>query len=525
MGPLAILGSVAAVVQLADTAAGALLKSLKTAKRLREIPTKMAETLDDVEKSIERIRDILQKMLQPGSDVFDRLTTEQRDRLYQCTDNIRLATEELHGDLQPLVDDLSKNKSNAVKDLWKRWVSLQMEHKLAQGAEKVRKLKMELVQELQITGIELQSRHAKESTRAWKVHEASSNVIISQTKDTQESLRTISLTLTDHARSQQDSFATVQQDLASVQLNQGGYHDQLVHIGDQMTNVGGQITNVGNQVMDACSQLSSNERLTRDRMDQMVQYQAQHQAELRQEVVALKSELLAVFSGQHQGLSKATLATAMQLNDEDKRRVETSTRVDLMSRPSSVKDALESSLSQGGNMLYRCNCNRQPQIAETKVWRLKFRKEATTTHSEHCMLYRTGARSWSYSVLAWLYPFLNQTMELTIGASTGAGIWTISPPLRFHGTVKRSDSPLFQAFDRFNEFCYDRRMDTGWWRLRHPLDKDDFIDTLEQLQFLRMTLQQLVTDGKASGSDSDENGDTILVVSTPIAISLNAYTY
>lgn len=164
---------------------------------------------------------------------------------------------------------------------------------------------------------------------------------------------------------------------------------------------------------------------------------------------------------------------------------------------------------------WRCRCKAGRQ---TKVWnygRFGFRVE--TQAAQSCPLHGVTV-SWSYSVVAQLSPWLRRALELTVGACFGSSGWYIKPPLRLFVTVKRSESPIFHLFDQFIEsFRAKDDRTTSVLFLHRPTNDKVFFrwneeDTRSSLIALTRDIESAVCSGLASGSDTDEYGNTLLFV-------------
>lgn len=155
--PLTILGSVAASVQLVQVAAGALLGTVKFARELREIPKKTATQLEDVDRSAERVQHVCTQTLATGSVLFDQLEPAQRLRLSRCAENVRVAIDEAQAVLEPIVNGHSSVKVRPLRRLWRAVVSVTKEGLIAEKLERVDKLNLEMLRELQIASLKIQA--------------------------------------------------------------------------------------------------------------------------------------------------------------------------------------------------------------------------------------------------------------------------------------------------------------------------------------------------------------------------------
>ncbi|KAL0930463.1 uncharacterized protein CTRU02_214538 [Colletotrichum truncatum] len=155
--PLAILGSVAASFQLVEVAAKTLLGTLKFVRELRDIPRKTAAQLDDVDRSTERVRYMCTSVLGAGSVAVDNVDSAILARLSTCADGLRSALDEAQGMLKPLVDGYDAAKNKPVRRLWNAVVSTTRESSILDRLQKIDKLNLEMVGELQIAGFAVQA--------------------------------------------------------------------------------------------------------------------------------------------------------------------------------------------------------------------------------------------------------------------------------------------------------------------------------------------------------------------------------
>ena len=162
---------------------------------------------------------------------------------------------------------------------------------------------------------------------------------------------------------------------------------------------------------------------------------------------------MSVLTGQAVELSAASRRTSQTLSRVDQSLVQEGIREQLLRSPSSLADATEGLWSGRPPTTRWCRCRATRQSSATKIWGLSFRAEESSEHRPRCAYAASGTRSWSYSARTALMPFLNATLELALESTTRPGYSSISPSLRFHGVVRRSQSPLFQAFDRLPAKC------------------------------------------------------------------------
>lgn len=149
---LAIFGGLAAGMQLVQTAAEALLATIKLMRALKGIPEKLALLLNDVDDSITR----LCNSCNAGSKLFLSLDQAKTERLSQCATALYPVLQEIHRMLIPLIKD-HKGRSGPFRRLWKTLVSLSVEKELSEKLERLDRLNIEIVRELGMIGLEMQS--------------------------------------------------------------------------------------------------------------------------------------------------------------------------------------------------------------------------------------------------------------------------------------------------------------------------------------------------------------------------------
>ncbi|KLU84768.1 hypothetical protein MAPG_03804 [Magnaporthiopsis poae ATCC 64411] len=122
----------------------------------------------------------------------------------------------------------------------------------------------------------------------------------------------------------------------------------------------------------------------------------------------------------------------------------------------------------------RCRCRPLTTTRFAAGGILRYEKESSSEHTSECP--KSRSNSWRYSVSIMLAPFLNKAVELTLGATSGAGAWSLSPPIKFIPRVRAVDSPVYSilrsachltvqfgsdairaasAIDRMDQLCRD----------------------------------------------------------------------
>lgn len=167
----------------------------------------------------------------------------------------------------------------------------------------------------------------------------------------------------------------------------------------------------------------------------------------------------------------------------------------------------------------RCRSNMVSEIRKFGPFAYKTERQASQVCPFHG---RIGQKS--YSIEANLSPWANGFLQLSLGMLFQGETWSILPPLKFQGTVKRSESPIFRLIDDFISSC-------------STMEKWNFHDTQivgplrgnSQMEFVRLSwdsqrtkdglagvlhgIEEAAATGLASYSDMDERGSTLLTVS------------
>jgi hypothetical protein len=123
---------------------------------------------------------------------------------------------------------------------------------------------------------------------------------------------------------------------------------------------------------------------------------------------------------------------------------------------------------------------------------------------------------WSYHLKTNLSPFSSSALEFTLGVLCSRKSLSLSPSLRLHSVVKRSDSHLFYWFDHFDKMVRGRAAGKGL-----STDQPLVLRRLPQarledmLSTLVAGVHLSIARGLASGCDSDEKGRNLLSVSLP----------
>ena len=155
MDPVSALGLAAGAVQFADVGVRALIGMVKLLERLRETPKRMAELLQDVDKSIQRIH-ALRNAMQQSNSLFTHLSTTQIQRVMGNVDDAYQATIELRHALEPLFRKSNITGHGWARKTWRSAVSVSMETRIAEKITRINRLNAEVMGEMQFTELEMQ---------------------------------------------------------------------------------------------------------------------------------------------------------------------------------------------------------------------------------------------------------------------------------------------------------------------------------------------------------------------------------
>lgn len=524
--PLAVLGAAAAGLQVVEIAATACLRTVRFVKDLKDVPQKLAVLLQDVEKSTARVHYIFSAMLQPGSKVFEQLDPAQFGSLVKTATELRQAMDDVNAILKPLVGSDPSATEKAMQRLWKSVTAVKAKKGVMEKLERVDRLNNEVNRQLAITGLELQATVSDKLDQAVVISRNDQAGLIDAVETNSRKLQ-----VTIHERQN-----ATRNHLTSIESTGRDVHQTITEVRGNVTSLNTDMRRVAEATTDMRQTLATfaNQERTESISHQQMQDLLSQRAS-RTDILQLRDDIISMLTGQKAELSVISRMTTQSLSQNDQNFVEESTRQQLLSCPSSLAEACTISRRGGITLPKRCRCRLSRQSSHTKIWGLSFRAEESNEHRPDCHYAKSGSRSWSYSMRAVLAPFLNATLELAIGATTGHGNWSMAPPLRFHGTVKRSQSPLFQAFDRFPALCVKRVFDSyhpgctilSWFQMENILpeihSRDlftrfyfyvewDIGNTKRQLSDLGYRIRLAIESGHASGTDSDEQGQTLFFV-------------
>ncbi|KID83676.1 hypothetical protein MGU_09062 [Metarhizium guizhouense ARSEF 977] len=158
---LAVLGAVAAAVQFAEAAAGALVKTIGVVRGLREVPPKLARLLSEVEASTSHVESLCSSLSPQhgGSDMSKQIQSQAHlDGLLETMTALYKATQDVNSFLAPMAEfgQVSTAKGRRMARMWKSIVSLKMDKELPDKLERLNRLNINVVRELSLVGLQVQ---------------------------------------------------------------------------------------------------------------------------------------------------------------------------------------------------------------------------------------------------------------------------------------------------------------------------------------------------------------------------------
>lgn len=174
----------------------------------------------------------------------------------------------------------------------------------------------------------------------------------------------------------------------------------------------------------------------------------------------------------------------------------------------------------------RCKCRSNMVSAIHKFGPFAYKTDRQAF--QVCPLHRRIGQK-SYSIEANLNPWANGLIQLSLGMLFQGKTWSILPKLKFQGTVRRSESPIFRLIDEFISSCSKVEMGTTWDGPGVLHDREggmsvrfvwDSRKTKDCLTGVIRGINESTSAGLASCSDMDEQGCTLLTVSTTRALCI-----
>ena len=145
-------------------------------------------------------------------------------------------------------------------------------------------------------------------------------------------------------------------------------------------------------------------------------------------------------------------------------------------------------------------------------------------HQLNCPYRKSAERVYTIGFSSSLTRLVGKAFSLSVSANVGAGSYSVTPALNVRNVVCRASSPAFQLFDiaarkhqKWLTFESCKEDPDGWeyfdlsngelyYRIWDVEGSEDFLKGLVR------SLDCLFTSGKASATDRDEKGETLLHV-------------
>ena len=147
---LAVVGGVSAGLQLVSTTADAVLATIKLIQDLKDVPERLALLLSDIKESISRVS----RSCSVGSTTSQHLSPLQNDTLFRCMKRLHSALEDIQATLMPLFTARVSRRDSVLR-VWKSFVSLKITKELSHKIERLNRLEIEVVRELEEIGVDM----------------------------------------------------------------------------------------------------------------------------------------------------------------------------------------------------------------------------------------------------------------------------------------------------------------------------------------------------------------------------------
>lgn len=158
MEPISAVGLAAGAVQFADVGSRALLGMIRVLKDLKQTPKRMAELLQDLDMSLQRIYALHNELQQHPSSMFSQLDAVQRQRIADCINTAYQATSSLRVTLDPLFRTQNATSRDWIGRAWRSVVSVTIEKDIEQKVVRIERIKGEVMRELQLANLEVHAR-------------------------------------------------------------------------------------------------------------------------------------------------------------------------------------------------------------------------------------------------------------------------------------------------------------------------------------------------------------------------------
>ncbi|KAK6062948.1 hypothetical protein SCUP515_12872 [Seiridium cupressi] len=387
------------------------------------------------------------RLLRPDSPVFSQLSTSQYAQLYPYAIDARKALEAVQKVLQALEDDHKSPEGKLVPRVWKSTITAKAVRDIESDLKVIERLNTSLIRELNVSGFETQSVLRGQNEQILELASVSS----ARADVAYESLNLTSILQTQAIENVSKSITSFSQGLDTVRQEGSSHHGTL---------------------------------------KQSIDSTKVELADVRQDLGVLKS------------------------NSE----IANVTVTDIKSMVSGQSIILESLMEIKNKELVELIREQKRQ----KSGRMGEWDSVENQNIRHCPAHGK-VHSWSYSIQTKLGPWLSGVLEFTLGLQRHGHSWSPHTPLKFRATVKRTDSLLFKLFDEFVATCPQVQTSEPL----EPRSPEEFVRakqgkqrrlllwnkeaTERNMTHLVRSIREVISSGRASGSDVDEQGHTLLM--------------
>lgn len=393
--PLAAFGAATAGIQFGIGAAKSVLAVVKLLQELKDAPKEVAEIISDLTHSADRV----ESLVSDQSIITNDFTPEQHARLSHPAAEFKGAIETLAGKLESLVEGADRRKRDAFKRAWNRARYLQMRDEVRSDRLRIDRLYQEvkgvllviMAESLALTRFVVPFLIPQRRARPHQELIVCANHL---QRDT---------TARTHKLVEEAMVPNVRATNATVEA-----------IKD---NLGSGLEDVNRKLDLICLALS-----TVPQQDEAF------------DTSPISAQILkALAAAKHSSLPNSGL--------EAQDRWAPQAAWQLGRYPSALAEACDALQPAYRRRKPRCRCRPLTATRIAAGGILRYEKESSSEHARECP--RNGSSSWRYSVSIMLAPFLNKAVELTLGATSGAGAWSLSPPIKFIPRVRTVDSPAY----------------------------------------------------------------------------------
>ncbi|EEQ29110.1 hypothetical protein McanMca71_000843 [Microsporum canis] len=480
MDPVTALGVAAASVQFAAAAGKSLQVGIQLLRRLKETPGQLRELLDDVTKSIDRITQQQEAILGPAASLKHRLTQTQELDLREAAKDAADAMDDLKAVLDRLFPSQNGQTQSIARKIWTSLVSVKKEREIKGKLERIKRLNGSVTHQLQLISLNLHTQHIELSEQVLAVVKQGHTQTVSQL----DGLKS----LTEGVRQQTDE--------TKLSINRLDY--RVKELDPKLNKLGGSIQHTYSQV----NMLSSQVALIQNNLSSEVTAVVQRESDAtREDIRELQKAVMLAINGTQPGLSVSGDMVTGSLSSTSKIQLTGQTQQELTSGHSSF-------LIPGGNICATysppllplpCRCRTQRNRTVNGYDQLSLSYETIQSHEWTCPLSKSARYTWKYRLSVRLLPFVKKTVEVVLGGTAQGGGFQLTRPLLVVPTVKRSESYIFQLFDKFPG---------RWTYSNNNIPNPEVIR--KELQRLRRSVCEAGQNGLGRITDRDEDGQTFL---------------